>query len=75
VHTIKNGKATVVDKGSTSQFNQGFGFLSGGGGMVSTMNDYANFCQMLVDGGKFKGRQILKPETLDEIFTNQLKEA
>ena len=74
-HTVKDGKAIVVDKGSTSQFSEGFGFLSGGGGMVSTMSDYANFCQMLVDGGSFKGRQILKPSTLQEMFTNQMKEA
>ena len=74
-HTVKDGKSIVVDKGTTSQFSEGFGFLSGGGGMVSTMSDYANFCQMLVDGGTFKGRQILKPATLQEMFTNQMKEA
>jgi CubicO group peptidase (beta-lactamase class C family) len=33
-HTVKDGKPVVVDKGSTSGFNQGFAFLSGGGGMV-----------------------------------------
>jgi hypothetical protein len=30
---------------------------------------------MLVDGGTFKGQQILKPATLQEMFTNQMKEA
>lgn len=75
VHTIRDGKPFVVDKGVTSGFQKGFGFLSGGGGMVSTMNDYANFCQMLVDGGKFKGKQILSPDSIDEMFTNQLKDA
>ncbi|MCY2936322.1 MAG: serine hydrolase [Planctomycetota bacterium] len=74
-HTVKDGKAVVVDKGATSQFCEGFGFLSGGGGMVSTMSDYANFCQMLVDGGSFRGRTILKPETHQEMFTNQMKDA
>lgn len=36
------------------------------------MQDYANFCQMLVDGGQFKGRRILKEETLELMFTDQL---
>ena len=74
-HTVKDGKAIVVDKGATSGFIQGFAFLSGGGGMVSTMADYGNFCQMLVDGGLFKGVEILKPETVREMLTNQMKEA
>jgi len=74
-HTVKDGKPIVVDKGSTSGFIQGFAFLSGGGGMVSTMADYGNFCQMLVDGGLFKGVEILKPETVREMLTNQMKDA
>jgi CubicO group peptidase (beta-lactamase class C family) len=55
---------TVLDPAASSPFNDGFEFLSGGGGLVSTVRDYANFCQMLVDGGLFKGRRLLKEETL-----------
>ena len=32
---------------------------SGGAGLVSTIDDYANFTRMLVDDGVFKGRRIL----------------
>jgi CubicO group peptidase (beta-lactamase class C family) len=35
---------------------------SGGGGMVSTMADYARFPQMLLNGGSFDGRQYLSPK-------------
>jgi CubicO group peptidase (beta-lactamase class C family) len=35
---------------------------SGGGGMVSTMADYARFSQMLLNGGSFDGRQYLSPK-------------
>jgi CubicO group peptidase (beta-lactamase class C family) len=35
---------------------------SGGGGMVTTMSDFAKFSQMVLDGGKFAGKQILSPE-------------
>ncbi|HXO72869.1 MAG TPA: serine hydrolase domain-containing protein [Bradyrhizobium sp.] len=35
---------------------------SGGGGMVTTMADFAKFSQMVLDGGKYGGRQYLSPE-------------
>jgi CubicO group peptidase (beta-lactamase class C family) len=35
---------------------------SGGGGMVTTMVDFAKFSQMVLDGGKYGGRQYLSPE-------------
>ena len=38
---------------------------SGGGGMVSTMADYARFLQMLLNGGGFEGRQYLSPKTFE----------
>ncbi len=37
---------------------------SGGAGMVGTIGDYARFAQMLLNGGTFKGRRYLKPETI-----------
>jgi CubicO group peptidase (beta-lactamase class C family) len=37
---------------------------SGGAGMVGTMDDYARFAQMLLNGGMFEGRRYLKPETV-----------
>jgi CubicO group peptidase (beta-lactamase class C family) len=35
---------------------------SGGGGLVSTITDYARFAQMLLNGGKLDGRQYLSPQ-------------
>lgn len=37
-------------------------FQSGGAGLVSTLPDYAHFATMLLNGGSYKGRQILEPE-------------
>ena len=71
-HTWREGKLVVVDKAGESPFNEGFSFLSGGGGLVSTIQDYANFCRMLVDAGIFKGRRILEEETVKLMFTDQL---
>jgi CubicO group peptidase (beta-lactamase class C family) len=36
---------------------------SGGGGLVSTIADYARFAQMIVNGGTLDGRRYLSPKT------------
>jgi CubicO group peptidase (beta-lactamase class C family) len=71
-HTLQDGKLAIVDKAASSPFSEGFEFLSGGGGLISTVHDYANFCQMLVDDGEFKGKRLLKPDTIRLMFTDQL---
>ena len=47
-------------------------FESGGGGLVSTMDDYGQFAQMLVNEGSLNGTQFIKPETLELMTTNVL---
>jgi CubicO group peptidase (beta-lactamase class C family) len=34
---------------------------SGGGGLVSTLNDYARFAQMILNGGQLDGKRYLSP--------------
>ncbi len=34
-------------------------FESGGAGLCSTLDDYSHFAQMLLNGGEYKGRQIM----------------
>ncbi len=45
---------------------------SGGGGLVSTMNDYSRFCQMLMNGGELDGARILSPTTVRHMRSNHL---
>jgi CubicO group peptidase (beta-lactamase class C family) len=45
---------------------------SGGGGLVSTMKDYARFCQMLLNGGKLGDVRIIGPRTLQFMASDQL---
>ena len=47
-------------------------FLSGGGGIVSTVPDFLRFCQMLLNGGELDGARILKPETVRLMMTNSV---
>ena len=49
-------------------------FESGGGGMVSTMDDYARFCQMMLNEGTLSGNRVIEPETVALMTTNQLPE-
>jgi len=48
-------------------------FLAGGGGLVSTIEDYWRFAQMILNGGEFGGRRYLKPETVKLMHTNVLE--
>lgn len=50
------------------------GMESGGGGLVSTLKDYARFCQMLVNGGQLSGARILKAETIKLMRTDVLQD-
>lgn len=39
-------------------------YFSGGGGLVSTVDDYARFAQMLMNGGELAGQRLLSPRTV-----------
>jgi len=45
---------------------------SGGGGMVSTAQDYLRFAQMLLNGGELEGVRILAPATVELMTSNHL---
>lgn len=45
-----------------------FGGVAGHAGLFSTVNDLAVIMQMLLNGGSFKGKQFIKPETI-KLFT------
>ena len=45
---------------------------SGGGGLVSTITDYARFAQLLLDGGTFAGRQYLSPAAYKLMTTDHI---
>jgi CubicO group peptidase (beta-lactamase class C family) len=36
----------------------------GGEGLVSTANDYSHFCEMLLNDGNYKGKQIISPTSV-----------
>jgi len=50
-------------------------FTGGGGGLISTVDDYLQFAQMLLGGGSHGGKRYLKDETVKLMRTNRLTEA
>jgi CubicO group peptidase (beta-lactamase class C family) len=48
-------------------------FLAGGGGLVSKIEDYWRFAQMIANGGQFEGRRYLKTSTVELMHTNVLE--
>jgi len=46
--------------------------LSGGGGMVSTLEDYARFSQMILNGGTLDGKRYLSPKTVAYMGSNHI---
>jgi CubicO group peptidase (beta-lactamase class C family) len=49
-------------------------YPAGGTGLVSTAGDYFRFAQMLLNGGKYNGKQILSPKTVELMTTNHIPE-
>ncbi len=47
-------------------------FFQGGAGLCGTGPDYCRFLRMLLGGGALEGARVLRPETVDLLFTNQL---
>lgn len=46
---------------------------SAGGGLFSSPKDYLTFLNCIMNDGKYDGGQILKPETVEMMFENQLE--
>ena len=47
-------------------------FTAGGGGLISTADDYLAFARMLLAGGELNGKRYLKRETVELMRTNRL---
>ena len=62
----------LQDDPATSRFRQPPVAPSGAGGLVGTMSDYANFCEMLVNRGAFRGQQLIGRPILELMTRNHL---
>ena len=46
--------------------------FSGGAGLLSTAKDYAQFLQMMLNGGTFNGNRILSRKSIELMTTNHI---
>lgn len=64
----KDGRIELQDDAATSGFLKPPGFVSGGGGLVSTAGDYMNFAQALLSGTpRLVGRKTLELMTANHL--------
>ena len=64
--------AAVIDTGAITRWRRERPFPSGGGGLVSTVDDYLAFGRMLLNGGAHGGARILSRLSVEAMTTDQL---
>ena len=67
-----NAKLGLVERYNKSYLQTKDRIQSGGGGLISTSKDYLHFCQMLLQNGSWKDKQLLKKSSITEMTKNQL---
>jgi methyl acetate hydrolase len=68
VHEREDRKWTVIGE----ILNQQPDWWSGGHGLYSTLRNYLRFQRMLLGNGALEGTKVLKPETVEVAFKNQI---
>ncbi|CAI8395972.1 MAG: Esterase EstB [Acidimicrobiaceae bacterium] len=68
----ESGALEVTDPAQNSPYQKERLFLSGGGGLVSTTDDYQRFVDMLSNEGAADGNQIIGRRTLELMTMNHL---
>ena len=72
-HKTENDPRALLDPAGDSAFAEArVTMFSGGGGLVSTLDDYARFGEMLRRGGELRGERLLSPGTLGFMRRNFL---
>lgn len=67
-----DGNYVVSEDSQTSPFLDVNAYQSGGGGLVSTLPDYAKFAKMMLNGGVYEGKRILDEATVKAMMSDQM---
>lgn len=70
----KNGKLVAQNNvwSGRNPFSEDTRYCQAGTGLNGTIEDYARFCQMLLNGGTFNDKRILSRRTIEVMSTDQL---
>ena len=72
-YKIENGSLVPTnDLSGPNNYTAQPAMASGGGGLVSTAEDYFRFARMLANGGELDGQRILSPATVKLMTSNHL---
>ncbi|MCZ6854701.1 MAG: serine hydrolase, partial [Gammaproteobacteria bacterium] len=71
---ITSTELVVATESVSEWYMEGATFEGGGGGLVSTAEDYLRFSQMMLNGGELHGKRILSRKTVELMTTNHLGE-
>jgi CubicO group peptidase (beta-lactamase class C family) len=74
-YRVFGNRLELADSPEDGAFTRAPGWVSGGGGLVSTASDYVRFAQMLLNGGQLDEVRVLGPESVLAITSNQLPDA
>jgi CubicO group peptidase (beta-lactamase class C family) len=66
------GGLRLVDNPTQSRFLKAPRMRSGGGGLVSTADDYMKFCHLLIADGEYQDGRLLSAESVAEMIHNQI---
>ncbi|NOU91738.1 serine hydrolase [Paenibacillus sp. LMG 31456] len=66
------GALTLHDDPNDSRWGHPPAFQSGGGGLVSTLDDYLAFCQMMLGKGRYGRERILSRPSVELMTTDHL---
>jgi CubicO group peptidase (beta-lactamase class C family) len=69
------GAMTIYDRARGGRFASPPAFESGGGGLVSTVDDYHAFCQMMLNDGKHGSTRILSRRSVELMTTDHITPA
>lgn len=74
IYTVdgKTGKTVIMPDGPIGDFKTDPEIHNAGGGLVSSMQDYYTFAQMLLNGGEINGVRILGSKTVEYLTSNHL---
>lgn len=66
------GGMEIIETAEQSEYRDPSRMFDGGGALAGTLDDYLRFAQMLANRGTLDGHQLLRPETVDAMFTPRL---
>ncbi len=72
--SVLRGGLKLEEAAKDSRFLPPAELFSGGGGLTSTIGDYARFCQMLLNKGELEGIRLLGRKTVEYMVKNHLPE-